>query len=101
MRHRVYFLLGILTGAIGVYLLVQQSLAEVARSRRSDAAAKEIFDSYAEQRAAREARLTPQQKIRREVMKQELRMEALEELDEWKRTKKDKEDEEKKNNAKD
>ncbi len=96
MRHRVYFVLGMLTGAIGVYLLVQKSLAEVARIRRSDAAAKEALESYAEEHAARDARLTPEKRIQLEIMKQEYRMEALENIERRKRAK-----EEKKRNAKD
>lgn len=90
MRHRIYFLLGVLTGAIGVYLLVQKSLAEVARIQRSDEATKELLESYAEEDAARRAKLTPEQRIRLEIMKQEYRMEALENIERRKQAKEEK-----------
>lgn len=82
MQKRLYFVLGMVTSAILLYLAFKKSFVELAQFRASQAGLRELNAHEAEERAARWAMLTPEQKIRIEMMKQEYRMQALEELDE-------------------
>ncbi len=82
MQKRVYFVLGMLTSAVLIYMLIQKRWSQWAQAQTYEAGVRDFNAQAAEDRAARRANMTPEQKIRLEMMKQEYRMQALEELDE-------------------
>lgn len=85
MQRRFYFVLGMLTSAILIYMLFKKSFVALAQAQAYEAGLREQNARDAEERAARRERLTPEQKMRIEIMKQEYRMQALEELEEEKK----------------